>query len=331
MLVPNRHKSADDYRYGFQGQEKDDEIRGGEGNSLNYTYRMHDPRVGRFFTTDPLAKEYPHYSPYSFSGNKVIASIEFEGLEDVWVADGAKIVKKVGPYVGAYTSEQAANNRYLEFTARLPKVAKPQAEIRSDNLEDQVNKYRGVNPGLAVSRGVIDGFQQAPGVILPEMAFAKALKAYEGYKIAKQSKMALQAVKAASKTENAAYQGAEFIDDGIRMIEAPLQMSVPKVSTIDNIVESARRVISKNTTRGVQALAKKIGRGDEAYRGLKANQGTADVIINDVMASESRITVPTRNQQGIEVIDYYNPTTSQGVRIIKESGEFDTFINYKPN
>jgi hypothetical protein len=32
MLVPNRH-SVDDYRYGFQGQEKDDEIKGGKGNS----------------------------------------------------------------------------------------------------------------------------------------------------------------------------------------------------------------------------------------------------------------------------------------------------------
>lgn len=308
----------------------DNELKG-EGNSLNYTFRMHDPRIGRFFAVDPLTKEYPHYTPYSFSGNKVIAFAEFEGLEDVWVADGSKIVKKVGPYVGAYTSYEAANNRYLEFTARKPKMARPLAEIRSDNLEDQMNKYRGVNPGLAVSRGVIDGFGQAPGVILPEMAFAKAAKLYKVYKTAKQSKMAIQASKIIVEADNAAYQGAEFIDDGIRMVEAPLQMSLPKVSTIDNIVESARRVISKNTTRGVQALAKKIGRGDEAYRGLKANQGTADVIINDVMTSESRITVLTRNQQGIEVIDYYNPTTSQGVRIIKESGEFDTFINYKPN
>jgi RHS repeat-associated protein len=84
MLVPNRHKAGDDYRYGFQGQEKDDEIRGGEGNSLNYTFRMHDPRVGRFFAVDPLAKSYPYYSPFSFSGNKVIAYIELEGLEEIF-------------------------------------------------------------------------------------------------------------------------------------------------------------------------------------------------------------------------------------------------------
>src|SRR5690606_20300653 len=44
--------------------------------------RMHDPRVGRFFAVDPLTAKYPHYTPYSFSGNKVIAFIELEGLEE---------------------------------------------------------------------------------------------------------------------------------------------------------------------------------------------------------------------------------------------------------
>ncbi len=79
-LVPNRHRSTDDYRYGFQGQEKDDELKG-EGNSLNYTFRMHDPRVGRFFATDPLEKDYPWNSPYAFSENRVIDGVELEGLE----------------------------------------------------------------------------------------------------------------------------------------------------------------------------------------------------------------------------------------------------------
>jgi RHS repeat-associated protein len=79
-LVPNRHGSTADYRYGFQGQEKDDEING-EGNSLNYTFRMHDPRVGRFFAVDPLAPKYPHNSPYAFSENRVIDGVELEGLE----------------------------------------------------------------------------------------------------------------------------------------------------------------------------------------------------------------------------------------------------------
>ncbi|WP_159261263.1 RHS repeat domain-containing protein [Tenacibaculum maritimum] len=87
MLVPNRHGQADSYRYGFQGQEKDDEVKG-EGNSINYRFRMHDPRVGRFFAVDPLTAKYPHYTPYSFSGNKVIAFGELEGLEEWYRAEG---------------------------------------------------------------------------------------------------------------------------------------------------------------------------------------------------------------------------------------------------
>jgi RHS repeat-associated protein len=80
MLMPGRHGSESDYRYGFQGQETDDEIKG-EGNSVNYKYRMHDPRIGRFFAVDPLAPEYAWNSPYAFSENRVIDAVELEGLE----------------------------------------------------------------------------------------------------------------------------------------------------------------------------------------------------------------------------------------------------------
>jgi len=80
--MPGRNFSSEDYRYGFQRQEKDDEIMG-SGNSINYKYRMHDPRLSRFFAVDPLAASFPWNSPYAFSENRVIASIELEGLEAV--------------------------------------------------------------------------------------------------------------------------------------------------------------------------------------------------------------------------------------------------------
>lgn len=92
MLNRQSEESAGDYRYGFQGQEMDDEIKG-EGNSLNYKYRMHDPRVGRFFAVDPLAPKYPHNSPYAFSENNVIHSVELEGLEKFFAANGTLLGK----------------------------------------------------------------------------------------------------------------------------------------------------------------------------------------------------------------------------------------------
>ena len=72
-----------DYRFLFQSQESDDEIRG-KGNSLNYKFRMHDPRIGRFFAVDPLAAKYPWNSSYAFSENRVVDGVELEGLEYIF-------------------------------------------------------------------------------------------------------------------------------------------------------------------------------------------------------------------------------------------------------
>jgi RHS repeat-associated protein len=67
-------------RFSFQNQERDDEIKG-EGNSVNFKYRMHDPRVGRFFAVDPLTSKYPWNSTYAFSENRLLDGVELEGLE----------------------------------------------------------------------------------------------------------------------------------------------------------------------------------------------------------------------------------------------------------
>ena len=84
MLMPGRTgtTSGVNARFGFQGQEKDDEIKG-PGNSLNYEYRMHDPRIGRFLSVDPLSGKFAFNSPYAFSENRVIDGIELEGLETI--------------------------------------------------------------------------------------------------------------------------------------------------------------------------------------------------------------------------------------------------------
>lgn len=89
-LLDGRHGNDNTYRYGFQGQERDDEIKGA-GNSYNYEYRMQDPRIGRFFACDPLESKYPWYSPYQFSGNKLIDHVELEGLEE-GIPAGSKVL-----------------------------------------------------------------------------------------------------------------------------------------------------------------------------------------------------------------------------------------------
>jgi RHS repeat-associated protein len=80
MQMPGRSFSSGSFRYGFQGQEKDNEIKG-DGNSINYKYRIHDPRLGRFLSVDPLAKDYPDLTTYQLADNNPIENMELEGLE----------------------------------------------------------------------------------------------------------------------------------------------------------------------------------------------------------------------------------------------------------
>jgi RHS repeat-associated protein len=70
--------------YSFQAQEHDDEVKG-EGNSVNYKYRMHDPRLGRFFAVDPLSKDFPWNSSYAFCENRLLDAVELEGKEAFWI------------------------------------------------------------------------------------------------------------------------------------------------------------------------------------------------------------------------------------------------------
>lgn len=68
------------YRYGFQGQENDNDVEG-VGNTLDFKYRIYDSRVGRFLSIDPYAQKYPWNSPYNFSEDRVGLGIELEGRE----------------------------------------------------------------------------------------------------------------------------------------------------------------------------------------------------------------------------------------------------------
>lgn len=59
------------YRYGYQGSEKDDEVKG-SGNSYTTEYRQLDPRLGRWLSLDPKARSMPWQSPYVSMDNNPI-------------------------------------------------------------------------------------------------------------------------------------------------------------------------------------------------------------------------------------------------------------------
>jgi RHS repeat-associated protein len=80
MLQPGRSWSGDSSRYGYNGKEKDNEVKG-SGNEYDYGFRIYDPRIARFLSEDPLTPEYPWYSPYQFAGNMPIWAVDIDGRE----------------------------------------------------------------------------------------------------------------------------------------------------------------------------------------------------------------------------------------------------------
>lgn len=132
QLLPNRHGNDNQYRYGFNGFEKDDEVKG-EGNSYDFGARMHDPRLGRFLSRDPKEKEFPCMSPYLFAADSPLRFIDEngEGPGDRVIAAKQFVTSKTGyeysmgkdnigrKYRTTFTSAALAKQDCVELVTRV--------------------------------------------------------------------------------------------------------------------------------------------------------------------------------------------------------------------
>jgi RHS repeat-associated protein len=89
------------YRYGFNGKENDDET-----GFQDYGMRQYNPKLGRFFSVDPIAHDYPQLTPYQFASNTPIVAIDLDGLEAFfihgtnnnpksWAVDNTPLIKNL--------------------------------------------------------------------------------------------------------------------------------------------------------------------------------------------------------------------------------------------
>ena len=76
MSMPGRSYTGKNYRYGFNGQEKDDEIKG-SANSYTASFWEYDPRLGRRWNTDPII--FSWQSTYSCFNNNPLLFIDPSG------------------------------------------------------------------------------------------------------------------------------------------------------------------------------------------------------------------------------------------------------------
>ncbi|MFY0255170.1 RHS repeat domain-containing protein [Chitinophaga sp. 30R24] len=173
------------YRYGFNGKENDNEVKG-EGNEQDYGMRVYDPRIGKFLSVDPLTKSYPMLTPYQFGSNSPIENIDLDGME------GWSINKPKEDAVASY--ERSENQRSIAQKERVrlfeslnkpASISRPNDCILCKEISNQQHafdkemseraaldpiSYGGPGFGLGLGRDPI--IQSVASSLAPEIGFA---------------------------------------------------------------------------------------------------------------------------------------------------------------
>ncbi|MEY5041270.1 MAG: hypothetical protein RLZZ414_818 [Bacteroidota bacterium] len=143
--------SSLNYRFGYQGSEKDNEVNSSNGSSYTTEFRQLDTRLGRWFSVDPVFQ--PWQSSYTSMDNNPVNLTDVLGDQ----ADGAakktkeyKVKGKEGPYVEIPESEYDPNKGHLKVTLGdksqiyvKPKPAQQQANEKKEAKTDSKQTDKG--------------------------------------------------------------------------------------------------------------------------------------------------------------------------------------------
>jgi len=144
--------SGSKYRFGFNGMEKDNTIKG-TGNSLDFGARIYDSRLGRWLSLDPLAAMYPDLSPYHYAGNSPILFVDKEGEILVIYGEEAEFNKFKAAleteYAGLITVQRDANN-VVTFVAT--KKARELATGSSRSVNDVIAEQTTIESYKSISK-----------------------------------------------------------------------------------------------------------------------------------------------------------------------------------
>jgi RHS repeat-associated protein len=137
VQLDGRTFSSSDYRYGFNGMEQDNEIKG-EGNSYTTEFRQYDPRIGRWLSIDPLFQNFPWQSPYVAYDNNPIVNNDPKG--------GAAESQTGGP-------QERRQKLTIKRSTELMNNGKSKKWHRLDNRITKLNnKLNGGNNGLSTQK-----------------------------------------------------------------------------------------------------------------------------------------------------------------------------------
>lgn len=174
---------SDEYRYGYNGKEKDGELKG-EGNSYDYGARIYDPRIGRWMSTDPKESKIPNWSTYVFCLDNPTLFVDPDGEYPVVTITKQKVGKALQRVIGYTETEKTQyttvdlykvtvtdtedKNFKLTFT-----VTRDAFAVRDGDVEDGVMTL--TNVAFEPKDGNINHFTAKP-IEYPKGDGLKALK-----------------------------------------------------------------------------------------------------------------------------------------------------------
>ncbi len=194
MEMPGRSYQSNDYRFGFNGMEKMDEI-SSNGNNYDYGARLLNPRAARWFSLDPLANQQSGWSPYkSFLDNPIMYTdptgmSETECTEEdpdgtgEYVEKGAHAahythlgydVAEIGIiYTATYTTDEMKT--VMKITSYTEEYLDAEKGLQTFNITTTVPELEPANTGLLTELGEIGE------AIEPVMKVAKPFAEAAGY------------------------------------------------------------------------------------------------------------------------------------------------------
>lgn len=156
------------YRYGFNGQEKDDEIKG-SGNQIDYGMRTYDPRLARFMSVDLLTRKFPGLTPFQFASDNPIQNVDLDGLE-AWEAirswrkeDKQGFAQFASTQLKKYTDEKITDDcadlaiRLISEYAYINKLPLSLTTSSGDVISNETEVFSGVT----INTGDKDAFIKA--------------------------------------------------------------------------------------------------------------------------------------------------------------------------
>jgi len=140
---------AKSYRRGFNGMEKDDEVKG-QGNSYTTEFRQYDARLGRWLSLDPLMAKFPFLSAFISYNNNPIVFNDIKG-DIPWpqvLATFIKVTSEQGNRKDPFTGKEKVGHGGMDIAAPVGTEVRAMASgkvvmVRWDakNVNGQIRGY----------------------------------------------------------------------------------------------------------------------------------------------------------------------------------------------